>query len=136
MPSEFPSPALLDTSAVIDLPELVELGAVPDQMAICTITLAELAAGPSATTDPVEATKRQHRLQMVEATFEPIPFSTAAARAYALVHAAVKAFGRQPRGRVADLLIAAVAIAESLPLVTRNPDDFLGLEELVSVIAV
>ena len=45
--------------------------------------------------------------------------------------------GRKPRGaRAVDLLIAATAIAESLPLYTRNPDDFQALDHLVEVIRV
>jgi predicted nucleic acid-binding protein len=34
------------------------------------------------------------------------------------------------------LLIAAVAAAAELPLCTRNPDDFSGLDDLVTVVAV
>jgi predicted nucleic acid-binding protein len=37
---------------------------------------------------------------------------------------------------MADLLIAAIAHANGLELYTRNPDDFVGLEELIHVIAV
>jgi predicted nucleic acid-binding protein len=45
--------------------------------------------------------------------------------------------GRKARGaRAVDLLIAATALAAELPLYTRNPDDFRGLEELVAVVAV
>jgi predicted nucleic acid-binding protein len=33
-----------------------------------------------------------------------------------------------------DLLIAAIAVANDLPLYTRNKDDFAGLEGLVKVI--
>jgi len=49
----------------------------------------------------------------------------AAARAYGRVYAATRAHSRKPHGaRVIDLLIASVAIAEGLPLYTRNPRDF------------
>ena len=47
------------------------------------------------------------------------------------------ASGRKARGRRAlDLLIAATALANELPLYTCNPDDFEGLTELVEVVAV
>ena len=35
-----------------------------------------------------------------------------------------------------DLLIAATAAASGLPLYTRNPDDFAGLEGLVEIVSV
>ena len=65
-----------------------------------------------------------------------LPFGVATARAYGLVHAAVVERGRQPRHRFADLLIASIAVAEQLPLLTRNADDFLGLDQLISVVVV
>ena len=44
--------------------------------------------------------------------------------------------GRKPRRRVADLMIAAIAIAEELPLFTTNPDDYKGLDSLLTVVSV
>jgi predicted nucleic acid-binding protein len=126
---------LLDTSVVIDL-ENLDPAVLPEQVAICAVTLAELAAGPAAAKDTDERARRQDRLQRAEAAFDPLPFGVEAARAYGRLFAAVLARGRTPRGRVADLMIAAVAVAEGLPLVTRNPADFLGLEHLLTVVAV
>jgi predicted nucleic acid-binding protein len=126
---------LLDTSVVIDLDRL-DPDDLPVEVAVCSITLAELAAAPSAAADPLERARRQDRLQRVEAVFEPIEFGAEAARAYGQVYAAVVAAGRKPRRRVADLMIAAVAVADGLPVVTRNPDDFVGLDGLVRVVAV
>ena len=57
-----------------------------------------------------------------------MPFDIRSARAYGRIHAAVVDQGRQPWRRFADLLIAATALAEDLPLVTRNSKDFQGLD--------
>jgi predicted nucleic acid-binding protein len=44
---------------------------------------------------------------------------------------------RKARGaRSLDLLIAATALASNLPVYTRNPDDFHGIEGLVEIVAV
>jgi len=127
---------LIDTSVVIDL-GAIEIAALPTSLAISVVTLAELAAGPHATTDPAERARRQDRLQRVEATFEPLPVDGDVARAYGRVYAEVRAVGRAPRGRRAfDLLIAATAVARGLPLYTRNRSGFEGLEAILEVVAV
>jgi predicted nucleic acid-binding protein len=127
---------IVDTSVVIDF-DVVDAQRLPRELAISAITLAELAAGPHATTDPAERARRQDRLQRTEATFEPIPVDANVARAYGRVYAAVVAAGRKARGRRAtDLLIAATALAEHLPLYTRNPADFAGLSDLLDVVRV
>ena len=97
--------------------------------------MAELAAGPHATTDTAERGRRQDRLQRAEAAFDPIPFDSNAVRAYGRIYAAVIATGRKARGpRAVDLLIAAVACAEDVPLYTRNPKDFAALDNLVEIV--
>ncbi len=126
---------LLDTSVVIDLP-ILDASRLPDESVVSALTLAELASGAHATSDVAERAIRQERLQWVEAEFDPLPFDAGAARAYGRVYAAVRAAGRSPRRRVIDLQIAAVAAANELPVVTRNPDDFVGLDGVVSVLAV
>lgn len=126
---------LLDTSVLIDIDRL-HPALLPDEAAICAITLAELAAGPHATTDAGERALRQERLQRTEATFEPLPFDAAAARAYGRIYAAVTVAGRKARGRRAvDMLVASVALSVGLSLYTRNPEDFLGLSDLLDVIS-
>ena len=127
---------LIDTSVVIDL-DTIDPAVLPSECAVSAVTLAELAAGPHATDDPEERARRQDRLQRVEATFDPLPFDVAVARAYGRVYAAVSAAGRKARGRrAADLMIAATALAEGVPLYTRNPDDFIGLGDLLEVVGV
>lgn len=127
---------LVDTSVVVDL-EHIEIQNLPQQIAISAITLAELAAGPHAATDDDERARRQDRLQRTEAAFDPLPFDADAARAYGRVFAAVAAAGRKARGaRAVDLLVAAAALAAGLPLYTRRPADFRGLEDLIEIVAV
>jgi len=104
--------------------------------AVSSITMAELAAGPHATSDSAERAVRQARLQWAESVFRPLVFDLAAARYYGLIYALVLNQGRKPKKRLADLMIASVAAANALPLLTRNPGDFTGLENAVRVIAV
>jgi hypothetical protein len=127
---------IVDTSVVIDL-DRIDPVTLPVEVAVTAITMAELAAGPHATTDPAEKARRQDRLQRAEAAFDALAFDTAAARAYGLIYSAVIAQGRKARGtRAVDLLIAAVAAAHGIPLVTRNPGDFTGLANIVTVVEV
>jgi len=137
MPGRVPdAPAargLIDTSVVIEL-ERIDPEALPGQLAVAAITLAELAAGPHATDDLIERARRQERLQLTEATFDAIPFDAECARAYGRVYAETVAAGRKARGkRALDLLIAATALAAQLPLYTANPADFDGLDALINV---
>lgn len=127
---------IIDTSVVVDL-ERIDLSSLPNGFAISAVTLAELAAGPHATADPAERARRQDRLQRTEATFDPLPVDGGVARAYGRVYAAVRAAGRQARGRRSfDLVIAATALANELPLYTRNPGDFDDVDGLLEVVAV
>ena len=66
--------------------------------------------------------------------FDPIPFDAEAARIHGRVCGAVISAGRRPRRRIADLMIASIAIAESLPLFTTNPEGFKGLDDLLTVV--
>jgi len=127
---------LIDTSVVIDL-DVIDAENLPIECAVSAMTMAELAAGPHATTDSVERARRQDRLQRAEATFEPLPVDGEVARAYGRVYAAVAASGRKARGRrTIDLFIAATAVAADLPLYTRNPGDFTGLSQVLHIVAV
>jgi len=134
------SRGLVDTNVII-LRHRIDPTLLPEELAISAITLAELSAGVHLVRgDDREArVKRANRaelLQAVEHEFDPLPFDEAAARAYGRVAAAVTDVGRSPRGRVADLMIAAVATSQGLPLYTTNPDDFVGLDGVTDVRAV
>ncbi len=126
---------LIDTNVLIHLAAL-DAAHLPGEMVISAVTLAELSAGPHHTDDPAERARRMSVLQHAEATFEPLPFNTEAARTFGLVSAAVVAAGRQPRRRIADLMIASIAVANRLALYTTNPGDFTGLDDLGTIVAV
>lgn len=123
---------LLDTNILI-LRGGIDTAELPEQMAISAVTLAELSVGPLTTSDPGELASRLKILQGAEAEFDALPFDDAAAREYGQVWAAVRAAAREPRRRIADLMIASVAIANRMPLFTVNPRDFAGLEHLVDI---
>jgi len=127
---------ILDTSVIIDL-DTLDPANLPAEVAVSAVSMAELAAGPHATSDVDERARRQDRLQRAEAAFDPLPFDNDSARAYGRVYAAVAAAGRKARGaRAVDLLIAATACAAGLPLYTRNGADFEALEGLVDIVVV
>lgn len=130
-----PTRGLLDTSVVIDH-DMINPRILPDESAISAVTLAELAAGPHATDKSDERARRQDRLQWAAATWDPIPFDDEGARVYGRLFAAARAAGQSSRSRFADLLIAATAAANDLPLYTRNPDDFKAFSGIVKVIAI
>ena len=125
---------LLDTSVVIDYPAAA-VAAHTESAAVSTITLAELAYGLH-TEDPLRNAAREQRYHWIANAFDPIPFSTGAARVYGALCAHVRAVGRDPKPRRFDLLIAAVAVDLGIPLLTRNDNDFRGLHSALSVIPV
>jgi predicted nucleic acid-binding protein len=144
MSGDVPRQGMLDTNIMI-LRRWIDPGQLPDEMAISAITLAELSAGPHEVRrnseqdiydEHAERARRLEILQRAESEFDPIPFGAEAARIFGRVTAAVIAAGRKPRRRIADLLIAATAIAEGLPLFTTNPGDYTGLDTLLPVIQV
>jgi predicted nucleic acid-binding protein len=130
-----PTRGLLDTSVVVDH-DIIDPARLPDESAIAAITLAELAAGPHATDDDAERARRQDRLQWATTNWDPLPFDGEASRAYGRVFAATRAAGRTSRTRLADLLIAATALANDLDLYTRNPADVGGLAHIMRIIEV
>jgi len=121
---------ILDTSTLIALPRLTDKSLLPEEPLITTITLAELSVGPLVATGARERATRQAHLQQAESDFDPLPFDAAAARAFGRVAASLRRSGRKPAARSLDAMIAAVAVANDLPLHTCNPDDFKGIADL------
>ncbi|MGH8776149.1 MAG: type II toxin-antitoxin system VapC family toxin [Jiangellaceae bacterium] len=130
-----PDRVLLDTSVVIDL-ERIELGALASaDHAASAVSIAELGYGLN-TDDPVARHSRSERYHAVLEGFEIWPYDLSAAKLFGPLAGLVRASGRNPRPRRLDLQIAATAVAHSVPLLTRNPRDFDGLERMLGVIAV
>jgi tRNA(fMet)-specific endonuclease VapC len=125
---------ILDTNAVINLKRLLPEH-LPLKPLITTITLAELSVGPLIAESDAIAVDRQAHLQMAEADFEPLLFDVAAARSFGHVAASLRRAGRKAKARTFDAMIAAIALANGLPVYTCNPDDFSGIDGL-QVIAV
>ena len=121
---------------MIDLDDSVVDAALPDEKSVCTITFARLVAGPHLATTGLEAARRQTRLQQVEAIFETLVFGDAAARSDGQMVAAVNATGRSQRRRISDLFSVATTHANGLTWYSRNPDDFVGLENLLHIVAI
>jgi predicted nucleic acid-binding protein len=124
---------ILDTSTYLlldRLPDGANLPSIPD---ITTVTLAELSVGPLVATTDVERAARQRQLQLAEADFIPLPFDSESARAFGQVAAELRGSGRTTSARSFDAMIAAVAIANELPIYTANPKDFAGITGLTVV---
>lgn len=130
-----PDAGLLDTSTLILLSRLHDPSALPIHPLISAVTLAELTVGPLVASTDDERIARQAHLQQAEADFDPIPFDAAAARAFGRVAASLRRSGRKPAARAYDAMIAAIALANELPLYTCNPDGFAGIDGL-SLVAV
>jgi tRNA(fMet)-specific endonuclease VapC len=124
---------ILDTSTLILLGRITEIGSLPSEPLITAITLAELSVGPLVATSEPERAARQAHLQQAEADFSPLPFDAAAARSFGQVAASLRRAGRKPAARAYDAMIAAIGIANALPVHTCNPGDFVGIDGLTLV---
>ncbi|MGH3613006.1 MAG: PIN domain-containing protein [Pseudonocardia sp.] len=126
---------VLDTCALIDL-EFLDLGVFTGRLSLVSaITVGELASGVDIG-DAAQQAARAEVLRDTLASFEVLPFGVEEAKLYGVLATLVRATGRNPRPRRLDLQIAATAAAARLPLLTCNPDDFVGVERLVDVVTV
>lgn len=118
--------ALLDTSVLIGAESPGELSG-----AISAASLAELHFGVLVADSGDERARRSQRLGVIEATFDPLHVDAAVAREWGRLAAAVVSRGGKPRKRALDLVIAATANVQQVPLLTRNPKDFALISDLV-----
>ena len=130
-----PRGVVLDTSVIIDLDSL-NLEELAGQPAVLTaVTIAELAYGLDVG-NAAQRAARAERFYRLLNTYPVLPFDTAAAKVFGVLAAMLREAGRNPRPRRTDLQIAATAASNRLPVLTRNPADFAGLDRLVTVLAV
>lgn len=126
---------VLDTCTYIDLAEL-DPESLPRVPEITAITMAELQQGVAMAKNAVIRAARTELLGAAIVDFDPLPFDGEAAARYGTLVAPTLEANRNPKPRRLDLMIAAIASARDIPLFTRNHNDFAGLGDVVTVIAV
>ena len=123
---------LFDTNAIIHLMKVRDpiatraRNAGPSAIVVCTITLAELWYGAARSRRPTRSRAEQ---DVALAPFRVVDFDGAAADRYATVRAHLAEQGRPIGDR--DLMIAAIALANRMTVVTSNISEFTrvpGLE--------
>jgi predicted nucleic acid-binding protein len=127
-----PVVALLDTSVLISPLESYE--GYADMTCVSAVSIGELAFGLH-TADPLVNADRERLYRKVLADYDPIPYDATVAHEYGGIAAAVRRAGRNPRPPTGDLMIAATARHMGAKMLTRNPDDFVGLDGIVGVVA-
>lgn len=128
-------PVLLDTSVLIDI-DALDLSRHRDATAVVSaISVGELAYGLDVVAG-AEAEARARRFGEVLLAYEVLRFGVEEAKLYGAMASLVRTAGRNPRPRRLDLQIAATAAAARIPVLTCNPDDFVGVERLVDVVPV
>lgn len=100
-------------------PEGAIRAADEDEIAVCSVVKAELFYGAMRSRNPARAMRAQH---FFLSRFTSFAFDDDCAFQYGEVRAALASAGR-PIGPN-DLLIAAIALANRLTLVTHNVDEF------------
>lgn len=122
------SRGLADTSVFIarESGRPIDVGALPDELAVSVITIGELRAGVLAASNVAD---RDRRLATLTAALQldPVPVDEAVAAEWARLRVLLRDSAR--RMPVNDSWIAATALALGVPVVTQD-DDFPDLPDL------
>jgi hypothetical protein len=115
------SRALLDTSIFIAREQERPLtGALPDQVAVSVVTLAELEVGVLVAGDEGARARRMQTLVMARERAAGIPIDQPVASAYARLAATALRAGRRPR--IHDTWVAAAAAVHGAAVWTQDKD--------------
>ncbi|MFT4136629.1 type II toxin-antitoxin system VapC family toxin [Microbacterium sp.] len=136
--SDAPRSVLLDTSVVIALFQERRRFTLAsfERVAISSLTVAELRLGVAMAGSADVARARMAALEETQGLFGTgIPFDDRAAAQYGRISAHIQRRGGDPKAHRTDRMIAAIAAAHDLGLVTLNPVDLRGTDELVRVLA-
>ncbi|MCC6419067.1 MAG: type II toxin-antitoxin system VapC family toxin [Gemmataceae bacterium] len=120
---------LLDTNAFVDhlrrgpasTVTAKLLAAPPGSVALCSVVLAELLYG-AVRSGPAHEAANRALLAGLRAQFPCLPFDVPAAEAYGTLRAYLAGLGQLIGPN--DLMIAAIALANGLTLVTHNTSEF------------
>jgi predicted nucleic acid-binding protein len=122
--------ALADTSVFIAVEQSRSRSdQPPERISVSVITIGELRLGVLAATDASARALRLETLTRAEA-LEPIPIDTEVAHTWAALRIALRDGGK--RMPLNDSWIAAIALANHLPVVTQD-DDYDGIPGLVVI---
>lgn len=97
----------------------------PGDLAVCSVVKAELFYGAMKSRDPITTLAKQNQFLT---PYRSLPFDDDAAVAYGKLRAALEKAGTPIGGN--DMLIAAIALAASLIVVTHNSHEFLRVPGL------
>ncbi|HEX4116589.1 MAG TPA: type II toxin-antitoxin system VapC family toxin [Solirubrobacteraceae bacterium] len=130
-PERAPQRGLLDTNVFIasETGRLLDVDALPKEMAISPITVGELHAGVLTAEDLNVRARRLATLESI-ADIEQLPIDEAVARSWALLR--VHLAKNKRRLNVNDLWIAATALAHGIPVVTQD-DDFGPVDKVAGL---
>ncbi|MEV3935231.1 PIN domain-containing protein [Glycomyces sp. NPDC049804] len=103
---------------------------------LTAITFAELQQGVVVAGNPIDRADRMEKLGAAIAEFDRVAFDGRAAARFGRLASMAVASGRGLRRRKLDLMIAAIAAVNNMPLFTRNVDGFKGREAAVTVVEV
>lgn len=118
---------LLDTNSCIEFlrhgpstPLALRLAAtVPDELALCSVVLAELLYGAHRSARPPQSLSQ---VRAFCAPFQSLPFDDRAAEAYGLLRSTLATQGNVIGPN--DLMIAAICLVHGFTLVTNNTAEF------------